>query len=153
MYKLQRCQTVSTTLDTAWDFLKNPANLNMITPEDLSFHILSDVPETMYNGLIIEYRIKIPFLGTRKWLAEIKHIREKRSFVDEQRIGPYRLWHHQHLLEPVGKSKTRMIDRVSYQLPFGLLGRLVHEFRVKKMLEEIFDYRSKRLQEIFEPNE
>ena len=84
MYTLEREQVIHASLAEAWSFLRDPANLNMITPDDLEFHILSPVPEVMFNGLIIEYRIKIPFLGIKQWIAEIKHIREIHSFVDDQ---------------------------------------------------------------------
>jgi ligand-binding SRPBCC domain-containing protein len=88
MYTLEREQYVQCSLADAWDFLKKPSNLNCITPADLDFHVTSDVPTEMYNGLIIEYRIKIPVIGIHRWVAEIKHIHDY-GFVDEQRIGPY----------------------------------------------------------------
>ncbi|SHJ03789.1 Ligand-binding SRPBCC domain-containing protein [Malonomonas rubra DSM 5091] len=149
MHFLEKEIILNVSQEKLWDFMATPANLNELTPPELYFQIVSDLPDRMYNGLMIEYRIRIPLFGNWRWLTEIKHIRDGEYFVDEQRIGPYRLWHHQHLLEPAGEKQTRMIDRVSYRLPFGPFGLLVHELRVKQMLEEIFDYRSKRLQELF----
>jgi ligand-binding SRPBCC domain-containing protein len=99
MYTLIREQFVQTDINTAWDFLKNPANLDRITPPDLQFEIISEVPRKMFDGLIIEYRIRIPGFGVRKWVAEIKHIKEMHSFVDEQRIGPYNFWYHYHQID------------------------------------------------------
>ena len=150
MHFLERSITLNATPDQLWSFLATPANLNELTPPQLQFRILSDLPDQMYNGLTILYAIKIPLLGTRRWLTEIKHIRTGEYFVDEQRFGPYRYWYHEHRLEPIGNSRTRMIDRVSYRLPFGVIGLLVHKVWVKKTLVQIFDYRAKRLTELFD---
>ena len=149
MHFLERSIILNATTDQLWAFLATPANLNELTPPQLQFKILSALPDQMYNGLTILYAVRIPLFGTRRWLTEIKHIRTGEYFVDEQRLGPYRYWYHEHRLEPVGENQTRMIDRVSYQLPFGVLGLLVHKVWVKKMLEQIFDYRSERLAKLF----
>lgn len=149
MHVLEKKITLNAAPEEVWEFLATPLNLNELTPPDLDFRILSDLPEKMYNGLMVTYEIGIPFFGTHRWLTEIKHVNEGVSFVDEQRVGPYKIWYHQHMIEPVGKEMTRMIDRVAYLLPFGPLGALVHKVKVKHMLEEIFDYRTQRLYEIF----
>ena len=149
MHFLERCITLNATPEQLWAFLATPANLNQLTPPQLQFKILTELPDQMTNGLTILYAVRIPLFGTRRWLTEIKHIRAGEYFVDEQRLGPYRYWYHEHRLEPVGEAQTRMIDRVSYQLPFGVLGLLVHKVWVKKMLEQIFDYRSERLAKLF----
>ena len=148
MHILEREIILDTDPDTLWEFLSTPVNLNDLTPPELHFQILSEVPEKMYNGLTILYEIQIPFFGKRRWLTEIKHIEEGTFFVDEQRVGPYKLWYHQHRIEALDK-KSRMIDRVCYQLPFGVLGLLVHRLWVKNMLETIFSYRTTRLAERF----
>ncbi|MFZ5572017.1 MAG: SRPBCC family protein [Thermodesulfobacteriota bacterium] len=140
MYLLHREQIVDAPLRAVWEFIQNPANLNAITPGFLDFIIVSDIPETIYNGLIIEYRIRIPYLGYRRWVAEIKHVREPFSFVDEQRVGPYRFWYHFHELKETAQG-VRMIDRVYYRTPFSVFGRLAHFFFIQKTLERIFDYR------------
>lgn len=149
MHFLEREIILNATPDELWTFLATPANLNDLTPPRLHFQILSELPDQMYNGLTILYAIRIPLFGRRHWLTEIKHIRVGEYFVDEQRFGPYRFWYHQHLLEPVDSNRTRMIDRVSYRLPFGPLGLLVHRLWVAKMLDEIFAYRAARLAERF----
>ncbi len=149
MYQFERELVLNSPVQEVWDFLANPANLNELTPPDLNFEILSKLPERMYNGLTIHYAIGIPLFGRHLWLTEIKHIEEGCSFVDEQRRGPYRFWYHYHAVEPIADGRTRMIDFVTYQLPFGLLGRFVHEVQVKKMLVGIFDYRSRKLTETF----
>lgn len=146
MYILERQQRVTASMEQAWAFLQNPANLDRITPTDLRFRIVTEVPEVMYNGLIVEYKITIPLLGTHTWVTEIKHIREGYSFVDEQRLGPYRFWYHYHEIRSEEEG-VLLIDRVFYQPPFGLLGRLLHFLYIKKTLERIFAYRRGRLED------
>jgi ligand-binding SRPBCC domain-containing protein len=146
MYILERHQRITGTQEQAWAFLQNPANLDRITPPDLQFRIVTDIPAIMYNGLIVEYRITIPLIGTHAWVTEIKHIREGLSFVDEQRLGPYRFWHHYHEIRQE-KGGVLLIDRICYQPPFGLLGRLAHRLYIRRTLERIFDYRRLRLEE------
>lgn len=149
MYQLEREQVLNAPTQEVWDFLANPVNLNELTPPDLQFEIQSKLPQRMYNGLMIHYAIGIPLFGRHRWLTEIKHIEEGCSFVDEQRRGPYKFWYHYHAVEAMADNRTRMIDSVTYQLPLGFLGRLVHEVQVKKMLADIFAYRSRKLTEIF----
>ena len=149
MYQLERELVLNSPTQDVWGFLANPVNLNELTPPDLQFEILSKLPERMYNGLTIHYAIGIPLFGRHRWLTEIKHIEEGCSFVDEQRRGPYRFWYHYHAVKPMAERRTKMIDRVTYQLPFGVLGRLVHAVLVEKMLVDIFNYRNQRLIEIF----
>ena len=151
MYTLYREQYVAATLASAWDLLKNPANLDLITPEDLEFKIVSPVPQEMFNGLIIEYRIKIPWFGERLWIAEIKHIREMHSFVDEQRLGPYTLWYHYHQID-TEEGRTKLIDRVYYEVPHGILGKIIHFFFIRKTINRIFDYRKEKLEELLTIN-
>ena len=102
----------------------------------------------MYNGLLIEYQIKIPWKGSQFWLTEIKHIRAEKSFIDEQRLGPYKFWNHYH---EIRKERTHvvLIDHVTYEVPFGILGKLVHRLFLRKMLQKIFDYRELKIQELF----
>lgn len=149
MHKLEREMIVSASAEKVWNFLATPLNLDRLTPPELSFQILGRVPEQMHNGLLISYEIGIPWFGHWKWLTEIKHIVPGRSFVDEQRLGPYRFWYHYHAIEPLDDGRTRMHDQVHYRLPMGPLGEVVHLLSVKKMLQHIFDYRAEKLQEIF----
>ena len=151
MYTIIQEQYVRGTLRNVWDFLKNPANLDRITPPDLQFHIISDVPEIMFDGLIVEYRIRIPGFGVRTWLAEIKHIREMHSFVDEQRIGPYRFWYHYHQIDQE-QDRIKLTDRVYYEVPFGIFGRILHFLFIRRTLERIFHYRRVKLAEFLTQN-
>lgn len=144
MYTLERKQYVKADLEVAWRFIEHPANLDHITPPDLKFQIVSEVPEIMYDGLIIEYRITIPWLGTQTWVTEIKHIRKHHSFVDEQRLGPYHFWYHYHELQRE-REGCCIVDRVHYLPPFGVCGKLLHWLYIRRNLEWIFDYRYKQL--------
>jgi ligand-binding SRPBCC domain-containing protein len=148
MHTLKQNQLLPTTLEKAWAFIQAPANLDTITPPWLRFEIVSEVPEIMENGMIIEYRIGLPLIGRQRWVTEIKHIRTLHSFVDEQRLGPYRFWYHHHELKEVTEG-VLMTDTVRYQLPFGPLGALVHALVIKKTLTRIFQHRRHRFTELF----
>jgi ligand-binding SRPBCC domain-containing protein len=148
MYQLIRKQFVPTDLETCWNFFSSPKNLKAITPDYMGFDILVDIPEKMYEGLMIEYKVK-PVLGIpMNWITEIKYVHDHKFFVDEQRKGPYKIWHHEHHFEPV-EGGVMMTDIVSYELPFGFLGKIAHPLFVRKKLEEIFDYRFKKVEEIW----
>lgn len=148
LYRLQRRQYLPLSLATAWQFFCNPSNLAVITPPWLNFVITSELPEKIYPGLIITYKVS-PILGVPiQWVTEITHMNEPNFFVDEQRFGPYRLWHHQHLFKET-EHGVEMEDIVHYALPYGPLGTIVHELMVKQKLQEIFDYRFKLLTDKF----
>jgi ligand-binding SRPBCC domain-containing protein len=148
MYQLRRTQIVKTDLQTCWDFFSAPANLQKITPAYMGFDVLVEVPEKMHEGLMIEYRVRPLFNLPMKWITEITHVKDHAFFVDEQRKGPYRIWHHEHHFKEVPEG-VEMTDIVSYELPFGILGKIAHPFIVKKKLEEIFAYRFKVVEELF----
>jgi ligand-binding SRPBCC domain-containing protein len=149
VYHLQTKQTIPTDLNTAWDFFSNPANLAKITPAHLGFEIISQFHgNKMYAGQIIEYRVK-PVLGIPLyWMTEITHVQEGKFFVDEQRFGPYSLWHHQHhfLETPNG---IEMTDIVHYKLPMWILGDVANTLFVQKQLKGIFDHRFQAVEKLF----
>jgi len=147
MYTLHRETTVQTSPAQAWAFICNPANLNLITPDDMRFEIRSELPDRMFEGMLVEYRVKIPLLGMQPWLSELKYIVEGHSFVDEQKIGPYKLWYHFHGLKAV-PGGVRFTDHVTYEVPFGLIGRLAHVLFIRRTLERIFDYREQQLNKL-----
>lgn len=148
MHQLIRKQFVKTDLNTCWDFFSSPSNLKVITPDYMGFDVKTDVPEKMYEGLIISYTVK-PLLGIpMEWVTEITHINEKSFFVDEQRIGPYKMWHHEHHFKEIDGG-VEMTDIVSYVIPFGILGKLVQPILVQPKLEEIFAYRFKVVDNLF----
>lgn len=148
IYRLHKKQKLPISIDTAWRFLSDPYNLKTITPDYMGFNILSGVDGPMYAGQIIQY-IVTPVLGIKtKWVTEITHSIDKQYFVDEQRFGPYSLWHHKHFIKEI-EGGVEMIDVIDYKLPFGILGQLFHPILVKPKLEEIFNYRTKKLEELF----
>lgn len=148
IFELHRKQKLPISLEKAWDFLADPNNLKVITPDYMGFDILSGADRKMYEGQIIQY-IVTPIAGIKiKWVTEITHIKEGEYFVDEQRFGPYKLWHHKHFLKEI-EGGVEMEDKLDYKLPFGYLGQLTQPFLVKPKLEEIFAYRQKKLIELF----
>lgn len=148
IYTLHTKQKLPISIDEAWDFLSNPKNLEVITPDSMAFKTLSGDDRAIFAGQIIQYIVK-PMLGIPvKWVTEITHVVDKKYFVDEQRFGPYALWHHKHFLKEI-PGGVEMEDIVDYKLPMGILGQLVHPFLVKPKLKEIFDYREKKLVELF----
>ena len=148
IYTLHKKQNLPITIDQAWRFLSNPSNLKIITPDYMSFDILSRDNRSMYPGQIIQY-IVTPILGIKtKWVTEITHVVDKKYFVDEQRFGPYALWHHKHFIKKI-ENGVEMEDIIDYKLPFGWLGQLIHPILVKPKLDEIFNYRKKKLVELF----
>lgn len=148
IYNIHTKQNLPISKEKAWEFLSSPENLKAITPEYMSFDILSGADRPMYAGQIIQY-IVTPILGIKtKWVTEITHVVKGEYFVDEQRFGPYALWHHKHFIKEI-PGGVEMEDSIDYKVPMGILGQLVHPFLVKPKLNEIFEYRRKKLIELF----
>ncbi|MCH9659368.1 MAG: SRPBCC family protein [Bacteroidetes bacterium] len=148
IYTLHSKQNIPISLNEAWEFLSNPNNLKTITPEYMGFHILSGADRPMYAGQIIQY-IVTPVLGIKtKWVTEITHAKDHAYFVDEQRFGPYALWHHKHFIKKIDGG-VEMEDIIDYKVPFGWFGQLIHPFIVRPKLDEIFEYRRKKLIDLF----
>ena len=144
LHVLERRLEIQITLKEAWDFFSNPANLTDITPPRLGFKMTSEAPERIYPGLIMTYKVS-PFFGLPvNWVTEITHVKEPEFFVDDQRLGPYKLWHHEHMFKETGGG-VEAHDLVHYALPLGLLGDIAHELVVKRQLRDIFEYRSEYL--------
>jgi ligand-binding SRPBCC domain-containing protein len=141
VYTIKTVQKVPVSLEEAWDFFSKPSNLAAITPDNLGFNIISKYHgERMYPGQIIEYTVK-PVLGIPLyWMTEITHVEDHKYFVDEQRFGPYSMWHHQHHFKQV-EGGVEMTDIVHYKLPLFFLGDIAHALFVKAQLTHIFDYR------------
>lgn len=148
LYQLCSKQYLPISQKEAWDFLSSPKNLAVITPDYMGFDILSGGDRPMFPGQIIQYKVSpFPFYST-KWVTEITHVKQGEYFVDEQRFGPYSLWHHKHFIKTV-KGGVEMEDIIDYKLPFGLLGQMAHPIVVKKQLQKIFSYREQKLIELF----
>ncbi|WP_026978732.1 SRPBCC family protein [Flavobacterium tegetincola] len=148
IYTKSSTQRLPISMDVAWEFLSNPRNLKTITPDYMSFNIISGADRKMYAGQIIQY-IVTPVLGIKaKWVSEITQVVEKEYFIDEQRFGPYAFWHHKHFIKEI-EGGVEMEDIIDYKVPMGILGQMVHPFLVQPKLEEIFEYRRKKLIELF----
>ena len=148
IYQKRSIQKLPISVEEAWDFLSDPKNLKTITPDYMGFEIVSGADSSMYPGQIIQY-IVTPVLGIKtKWVTEITNVKEGKYFVDEQRFGPYALWHHKHFIKPI-EGGIEMEDIIDYKIPFGILGQCVHPFLVKPKLKEIFEYREQKLIELF----
>jgi len=154
---LHTTQRLPVSIKEAWDFLSSPDNLKEITPKNMGFEIIAGYNESildnpiypkMYPGMIITYIIKPLFKLPVKWVTEITHVSEPHYFVDEQRFGPYKFWHHKHFLKEV-QGGVEMIDIVHYKIPFGPIGDLINCIIVRKQLEKIFEYRFNKLEKIF----
>nr|WP_294859014.1 SRPBCC family protein [uncultured Fluviicola sp.] len=148
MYQLKRTQLIKADLQTCWKYFSAPANLHVITPDYIDFKVLTPIPDEMYEGLIIRYTIRPILRIPLGWVSEIKTIRNEGYFIDEQRQGPYKLWHHEHHFKEV-EGGVEMTDIITYSMPFGMIGKFVHWLFVKKQLENIFDYRIRKVDELF----
>lgn len=149
MQTLQRTQVLPISIGEAWDFFSNPKNLKIITPEFMRFDITSISKDSrMYPGMIITYIVSpilhIPF----NWVTEITHVNEPHYFVDNQKSGPFKFWHHQHFFKEV-PSGIEMTDIVNYAAPFDHISRPIEKTIVRQRVGMIFDFRYKKLNEMF----
>jgi ligand-binding SRPBCC domain-containing protein len=150
IYHLERTQFIPAPIEQVWEYFATPRNLNAMTPPDMAFEFIHGGDEPMYAGQVIEYRVAVlPGLRVR-WLTQITHVEPPHRFVDEQRSGPYRLWIHEHRF--VSRAgDVQITDRVTYSLPFGLLGRLAQAFFIGPRLAKIFEFRRQQVQNEFHP--
>lgn len=149
IYQYKTSQKLNISKNDAWNFFSNPANLSKITPNWLKFQVTSSLPEKMYAGLIVTYLVNPLFNIPHTWVTEITHIHEPNYFVDEQRFGPYKMWHHEHIFKETDNGKILMEDIVSYAVPFGFIGGIVNSIVISKKIKEIFEYRRKVLDKLF----
>lgn len=145
IHKLHQSQRLPISREDAWKYFSDPKKLNDITPDSMNFDITNDVADDMYPGMIITYKLT-PLAGIKmQWVTEITHVEEGRFFVDEQRFGPYRFWHHQHHFKEI-PGGVQMDDIVHYVMPLGVLGSAAHLTAVRRKLKQIFRYRYKKLE-------
>ena len=149
MHCIKTVQNIPISIEAAWEFFSNPANLQAITPPKMGFRIIStNHGDRMYAGQIIEYKVA-PLLGIALyWMTEITHVESRKYFIDEQRFGPYALWHHQHHFKEI-PGGVEMTDIVNYRMPLGFIGRAANQIFVKNQLKSIFDFRSAKVEELF----
>ncbi len=148
IYQLKRKQIIPASLEKVWNYFSRPENLDEITPPDLKFQILFGGGQSMYQGQLMAYKIQLFPLIKTTWLTEITQVREPYYFADQQRLGPYRFWLHEHTFQVVEEG-VEMKDLVTYQMPLGPLGRLTHFLLVGPRLKSIFDFRAGKIAEIF----
>jgi len=148
-YQFSVEQKIPATIEDVWDFISSPANLKLITPPYMGFEITTkDLPEKIFPGMIISYKVS-PLFGIKlNWVTEITHVKMLEYFVDEQRLGPYSIWHHRHKIEAVEEGVV-MTDFVSYKPPFGLIGDIANKIMIRKKLQEIFDFRRQAIENKF----
>jgi len=147
-HHLHREQRVRASLEEVWTFFSDPRNLDTLTPPDLAFRIIGDPAAGMYPGQMIEYRIRFVKGLWSKWLTEITHVEEPHFFIDEQRIGPYKLWHHEHRFIQQGEE-ILLVDHVTYVVGFGLIGDLLARLWINRKLAWIFDFRQRKTTGLF----
>ncbi len=149
IYTLTSEQILPVSLEKAWGFFTVPMNLDKITPPEMKFYITNNPPPTTYRGQIITYKIGIFPLIKSNWITEITHLEERRFFVDEQRFGPYAMWHHEHHFEEMPDGQVKMTDVVNFKLPFGVIGDLLAGSFVTNKVKFIFKSRYEILQKFF----
>ena len=149
VFQLIKEQKIPASIEEVWEFISSPDNLKKITPSYMGFEITSKTPKgTMYPGMIISYKVRPILSLPMTWVTEITHVKKYEYFVDEQRKGPYKMWHHEHHLKPI-EGGVLMTDIISYEPPFGFLGSLANHILIKKQLNEIFEFRRKEVYKLF----
>jgi ligand-binding SRPBCC domain-containing protein len=149
-YLIKTEQKMPISLDSAWDFFSSPLNLAKITPQKMSFVVTSNYngDRKIYPGMIITYNIS-PLLGIKiNWMTEIIQAKDGEYFVDEQRFGPFALWHHQHHFKAI-PGGVLMTDILNYAIPYGIFGRLANTLFVENDVKGIFEYRTKAIEDLF----
>ena len=149
-HQVKFTQKLPISLSKAWDFFSSPLNLAEITPDDMEFIVTSnlDGDTKMYPGMIITYKVS-PLFGIKlNWMTEITQVEENKYFIDEQRFGPFKFWHHQHHFKAIDGG-VEMTDILTYGLPFGILGEIAHGIMVKSKVKEIFAFREQKVNELF----
>ncbi|WP_272151573.1 SRPBCC family protein [Tenacibaculum aiptasiae] len=149
IYTLTTEQVLDVSLEKAWSFFSAPQNLEKITPSHMGFQITSKVDKKAYAGQIITYKVGILPGVKSSWVTEITQVKDEQFFIDEQRFGPYKMWHHEHWFEELSEGKTLMKDKISYKIPFGLLGHIAQSVFIKRQLKNIFEHRYSTLEKLF----
>lgn len=139
------------SMEEVWDFFSDPTNLQKITPKDMNFEVLSDLRNiSMYSGMLIRYKVS-PIASIRmNWVTEITSLQPHSYFIDEQRFGPYSLWHHEHRFEETGDG-ILMTDILHYGIPLGIVGQMMNRIMISRRIDHIFDYRQDMIEVLFQP--
>lgn len=148
MHILKQEQLIPAPIKEVWKFFSSPYNLSKITPANLGFSIKNNPPSEIYPGLFITYTVSPLLSIPMTWVTEITHVENKKYFVDEQRVGPYKIWHHEHFFEAVGE-KTLIKDLIHYKIGYGPLDLIINSLVVKPQLNEIFSYRKTAVETLY----
>lgn len=149
MQRIERKQFIPITLSEAWAFFSDPGNLPRITPPEMGFQITTPIyKDAVYPGMIIAYIVKPMLSIPVRWITEITQVKDREYFIDDQRVGPYKLWHHQHFFKQV-EGGVEITDIVHYQAPFGIIGQIAEMLFINRKVKHIFDYRNSALLDIF----
>ena len=149
LYTLHAKQTINQEINVIWDFFKKPINLNQLTPKDVCFKINSGKSDDFYQGKIISYKITLLQIFNLNWVTEISQVKEEVYFIDNQIFGPYKMWRHEHHFKSNDNGTTEIFDKVTYKVPFYILGRLMHKIFIRRKLLEIFIFRQKQINNLF----
>ncbi|MFS4457350.1 SRPBCC family protein [Maribacter sp. 2304DJ31-5] len=149
IHSIKTEQVLNIPLGKAWDFFSSPGNLEEITPLNMGFQITSELNKKVYAGQVITYKIGILPGIKSSWVTEITQLKNQEYFIDEQRFGPYKMWHHEHWFKALPNGKTLMKDEISYKVPFGIIGSLAQQIFIRKKLKSIFEYRYAALERMF----
>lgn len=149
IFSLRVKQKISQPIEEVWSFFATPKNLNELTPKNMNFNIISGRSDDFFPGKIISYSVNPFKFWNIKWVTEITHINKNKLFIDEQRFGPYSMWHHEHHFIKNEDGSTTIYDKVIYKIPFGIIGKIAHKLFIKKRLTEIFNFRKKRINQLF----
>ena len=152
LFCIESKQKVIAPQNEIWDFFCDPKNLNRLTPSDMNFKILSGRSDDFYQGKIISYSVNPFKYFNIKWVTEISVIENGKYFIDEQRFGPYKMWHHEHHFLKNKDNTTSIIDKVIYKMPFGIFGRIAHQLFIRKRLKDIFQFRHEAINKLFPEN-
>lgn len=144
LHELHRELWLPRPLHEVFSFFADPQNLEVITPPWLNFRILNPHRIKMHPGTLIDYRLRVRGIPMR-WQSEITEWKPPHRFIDVQRRGPYRLWHHEHTFEQ-DDNGTLCRDVVRYAVPFDWL---THRLFVRPDIEAIFDFRGQKMRELF----
>ncbi len=149
MITIKYHQKLPISLKDCWDFFSSPNNLKILTPEYLGFEIMNELGNRkMYAGQIIAHKVRPVLNIPLEWVTEITHVQHPHYFVDEQRFGPYKFWHHEHHFNAIPNG-VEAVDIISYKMPYGFIGRAINHFKVKHDIDAIFSYRKAKLEKLF----
>jgi ligand-binding SRPBCC domain-containing protein len=149
VFSLKATQNVPLSLSDTWNFFSHPENLAKITPPEMNFNITSGTPKDVYAGQMISYKVSVLKSIRMSWVTEITHVKHENYFVDEQRFGPYSMWHHEHFFERIDDHNCKISDKITYKIPFGFIGLLAHKLFIKAQLKTIFEYRHSQIKKMF----